>query len=354
MKYNPALDGVRAVSVTAVVAFHTVYPFLSGGMIGVDIFFVLSGYLITTLLRDELHNTGSIDLKRFYIRRFARLMPPLVFCLAGAYVGYAIFLPGIDLTPDVLFGLLYLSDYSIALWDTPEHLRHTWSLSAEEHFYLIWPLFLILTRRLSDRAMLRLLAALFVTAEAWKFAHGLFWNDFQATYYRFDTRLGGMILGGALAVARWNVSQDAARKLATAGLLALVYLMFALRWKSMPSLLIGGLAAELSAAALIVALTCGHATTVGRMLSHPGLVYIGVLSYSIYLWHYVFAYATRDHLDPVSAFAVAFVPAFAISAVSHKYIETPLRNWIGRDAVRPHEGRASQPRLIENRMHSAH
>jgi peptidoglycan/LPS O-acetylase OafA/YrhL len=327
MQYNPALDGIRALAVLAVIAFHAAYPVVRGGMIGVDVFFVLSGYLITTILRGELKASGGIDLKQFYVRRFVRLMPPLVLCMVCALPIYAVIAPDLDLTADVVLSLLYVSDYSLAFWGTPEHLRHTWSLAVEEHFYLVWPLFLIATRNLTDRGLLRLLLLLFAAATAWKFFDGLFWDNFARTYYRFDTRVGGMILGSCLAAAQFRPRNGVAWTLGTLALATLVLLALNLHWKTMNSLLFGGFAAELAAAALIVAVTSGHRNRFWKLLSHPWLAQIGMLSYSIYLWHHVFAYVARNHVGPLQSFSFSFSASFIIAALSHRYIEAPLRQW---------------------------
>lgn len=331
MKYNPALDGVRALSVIAVVAFHTLYRPLTGAMIGVDVFFVLSGFLITTILRGEMQGSGALDLKRFYVRRASRLMPPLVLCMAATYVGYVLLVPETRIGLDVVLSLLYVSDYGISFWGVPEHIRHTWSLSVEEHFYLIWPAFLITTRKLSDRALLQVLLVMFAVATIWRVADCLIWDDWVRTYYRFDTRLSGMILGAVLAVGQWKVSEHAAAKMGGIALYLLALMVVALRWKAMPSLMIGTLAAELAAAALIIALTSGHETSVSKMLSRPWLVYLGVLSYSIYLWHYGFAYVLRDAINPVWAFVISLGASVVISAISHKYVEKPIKAWVNRN-----------------------
>lgn len=330
MKYNPALDGVRAISVIAVLAFHTADPFFKGGFVGVDVFFVLSGFLITTLLRNELRASGQISLKRFYFRRAVRLIPPLVLSMAGVYLAYAVLLPDVDIGADVIAGLLYVSDYGKAFWNVPRYLGHSWSLSVEEHFYLIWPLFLMATRSLSDRALLLMMMAIFAAVFAWKIVDALLWGDFIRTYYRFDTRLGGLVLGSALAVHPIRVTAETAQMLGKYALMALAILVLVLPWHAMQSLLVGGFMTELVAVALIVSLTSGHDTKVAKALSHPWLVYIGVLSYSIYLWHYGLAIALRDRLDPVSCFSITFVASVAAAALSHRFVEAPLRRWINR------------------------
>lgn len=332
MKYNPALDGVRAISVIIVVAFHTKFAFAKGGMIGVDVFFVLSGFLITSILRNELQASGTIDLSRFYFRRAVRLMPPLILSMAGVYIGSRVFFPNVDILPDVVLALLYVSDYGKAFWGVPELIAHTWSLSVEEHFYLVWPLFLLATSRLSDRTLLHIMLAMFVAATAWRIADGLIWEDWTRTYFRFDTHMSGMILGAILAVKQWKLQTDTAQLVGKFSLCALAILVIGLRWRYMPSLLVGEFVAEVSAAGLIVSLTCGHQTAVSKTLSYPPLVYLGVLSYSIYLWHYGIAIVLREILDPVSAFAITLSASVVIAALSNKYVETPLRSWAHRSS----------------------
>lgn len=327
LQYNPALDGLRALAVIAVVAFHTIFPVIKGGMIGVDVFFVLSGFLITMLLTSELRESDKVDLKRFYLRRMARLMPPLVLSAIGTYLGYMAFASEIDIATDVVLGLLYVSDYGISFWGIPEHIRHTWSLSVEEHFYLVWPVFLLLTRTMKAESLFKLLIAMFIAATLWRFADALVWKDWIRTYYRFDTRLSGMILGSALAMRSWTVSAPVARAIGAIALTALAMMALGLRWLYMPSLLWGVLAADLATAALIVSLTSGHRTPIFNALSHAWLVRLGVLSYSIYLWHYGIAYLLRDAIHPWAAFTVTMVASVLISSASYRYVEAPLRKW---------------------------
>lgn len=333
MNYNPSLDGVRALAVLAVVAFHTIYVPFHGGFIGVDVFFVLSGFLITSILRSEQARSGKIDLGRFYLRRAVRLIPPLALSMAGTFIVYAWFFPDVDIRPDILLSMFYLSDYGIALWGVPQFLKHTWSLSVEEHYYLIWPFVLIATRSMSDRRLFRLLAALWVAATLWKFVDAIVWGDFARTYYRFDTRAGGMILGSLLAVRQFSIQAETAEKLGKYALYILAILCAGLLWNNMTSMLAGGVMAELASAALIVSLASGHATPVSRFLAHPRLVYLGVLSYSIYLWHYGIAIVLREILDPFSAFVLTLASSVVIAAVSHRFVEKPLRAWVtSRDA----------------------
>lgn len=330
MRYNPSLDGVRALSAIIVIAMHSHLPFAHGGMIGVDVFFVLSGYLITTILRDELQATERIDLKRFYLRRTARLMPPLLLSLAATYLVYRLVWPDVDMLSEVGVALIYMSHYDLALWEEPRHLSHTWSLSVEEHFYLMWPIFLILTRKLSDRALLRVLVWLFVAATSWRFVGTLIWNDWNWSYFALDSRLSGLILGGILAVGRWKVTQEKAVLLGKLALYGLGLFTILFVWGCMPVLQFGITSTEAAAAALILALTSGRETAISKGLAHPWLVYLGMLSYSIYLWHFGFALVLHDMIDPASTFVISLAASVAIAALSRKFVEKPVKDWINR------------------------
>lgn len=156
MQRIASLDGLRALAAVAVIFFHAGEDTpLSGGFLGVDVFFVLSGYLITSILLRERSFTGRIDTLRFYGRRFVRLMPALVFLLAVYVIAAPLMWPSMSRSEHIGHALVagfYLSDYGYALWRIPEFLRHTWSLSVEEHFYLLWPPVLVLLLRSANLA----------------------------------------------------------------------------------------------------------------------------------------------------------------------------------------------------------
>jgi peptidoglycan/LPS O-acetylase OafA/YrhL len=197
---------------------------------------------------------------------------------------------------------------------------------------------------LTDRTLFRLMIAMFVAAFAWKVADALIWDDFIRTYYRFDTRLGGLLLGGALAVRPVHVSSKAAQVLGRYALVVLLALVIALNWNGMPSLLAGGFMTELAAVALLISLTSEHETAAKKALSQPLLVYLGVLSYSIYLWHYGIAIVLRDMLDPLLSFSLTLGASVALASLSHRYMEAPLRRWVNRGKPRnPVQDLAHQP-----------
>lgn len=331
MKYNPALDGIRGLAVLAVVAFHCRLPGFPGGFIGVDVFFVLSGFLITTLLRKEAVSTGTIAVGNFYLRRALRLTPALLLMLV-AYMAFSVaFLPVEPLKDAVLAGL-YLADYSMAFWGRPDHLSHTWSLAVEEHFYLLWPLVVLATVRLEPRRLLRVFLVAFLAVTAWRWLDMLAWADWNRTYYRFDTRASGLILGSIVAVAPPpRLGQGGALRLGFVSLAALAILAVFLQFFVPLALLLGGLVAELATAGLILAVA-GNRGGLHRLLSWQPLVRIGVLSYSIYLWHYPLTRALRPALDPHIQLAIVAPSSILLAMLSYWLVEQPVRNW-GRERI---------------------
>jgi len=308
LPYNPALDGLRAIAIFLVLLSHAHVPGAEGAFFGVDLFFVLSGYLITSLLLIEIGQTGRIDLWRFYRRRFFRLMPALLAFLAVYCLVAPIFWPDSgDWYQDAIVSGLYLADYGIAFFDIPNSLLHMWSLSVEEHYYLLWPLALLaLTVWVPRGAVWRLIAALFLLAWGWR----VFWvwqgQEFYQIFFRFDTRATGLLAGSLLAAllrerpawfqrlmahARWGV-----------WLVALTPLWIGLDWYDMGIMTWATTLVELTGLALVLAVlpAPGHTAPRGwvyALLSRPALVKLGQLSYAIYLWHYPIVRVLRAHLD---------------------------------------------------------
>lgn len=305
MRYIPELDGLRAVAVVAVVLFHAdpSGPF-SGGFVGVDLFFVLSGFLITSILAAEWKAAGSIDLWRFYRRRFLRLMPALLFLLAVYLVVAPLAWPGHPHGRDALLTGLYLSDYSYAFWQAPFYLQHTWSLAVEEQFYLLWPLLLV--PLLKTKRPLLWLGIAWLAVTVWR-ASFTDWTDY---YYRFDTRGSGLLLGAMLAFVRFRAGPMLGY--ASLGLLGLIFL-------------IGNIAAamlfisptELAAAALILAPL--------PFLANPALVWTGKISYGIYLWHFPIAYALRSELPFAFTAPLTLALSIGCAALSFYTVEAWAR-----------------------------
>jgi peptidoglycan/LPS O-acetylase OafA/YrhL len=302
MRYNPTLDGIRALAVLAVIAFHAHVPGFRGGYVGVDVFFVLSGYLITRVLEE------APDLRAFYWRRLKRLAPPLALMLAAYLLVFPALRPGYPHARDAAVAFFYLSDYTLAFAGIPDILRHTWSLAVEEHFYLLWPLVF-----LRWRPSVRWLLLAYVAATLWRAS----WNGWDQAYHRFDTHATGLILGCAIASAR-RVDFPA-----WPGLVLLAICCVAFSWRMPAVQTIGFTVAEIGAVILVL----GRPPT---WLGHPALAYVGRLSYGMYLWHYPLARIVRD--DGASwqvVLAVSLIGSVPLAALSYHTIEA----WIRRRGV---------------------
>lgn len=322
MPYIPALDGIRAIAIIAVMVFHAGGPILRGGFLGVDVFFVLSGFLITSLLQNEIARTGRIDIRRFYVRRLMRLGPPLAVALLlylaiapHVWPAYAWHLQ------DALLAATYLSDYSRALWGMPDMLRHTWSLAVEEHFYMLWPLVLLVLRPLSHRTALFVLLALYVAGTAWRIAC-LEWHGWDMTYPRFDTRLTGMVIGAVTAVLLSKGRIVVTGRAAAALCLALYVLVFLSGWRDPAALILGTTVAELATASVIVLIMQGNSM---RVLTGTAMTYIGQLSYGLYLFHYPIMLYLREAHGWLAALTVGSLAAALLAALSYHTVEAWVR-----------------------------
>jgi peptidoglycan/LPS O-acetylase OafA/YrhL len=289
MRYNPALDGVRAVAILLVVFFHARTRNFSGGFLGVDVFFVLSGFLITRILADEHATTGSIRVLRFYLRRARRLYPALLLML-GAYLLLApVVFPKVSMAAhvrDVLVSGLYLSDYAAAFYKIPVRLGHTWSLAIEEHFYLLWPLVLLGLLRLPRRYAIAAMLTLAVAATAWRWQSLALFDRWAFTYIRFDARLSGLLLGGAIGL--WQPRVRFPAVYACFGFVGLMVLAQTQRFFTPGGLTYGVLLTELASVCLILG------ASELSFLSWPGMAWLGRMSYGWYLWHYPAIRALRE------------------------------------------------------------
>ena len=304
MRYVPALDGIRALAVLAVVCLHAGFRWASWGFLGVDIFFVLSGFLITALLLAEYERTGTIDLRAFYWRRAVRLFPALFAVLLLVGLWSATFAPA-DLASQNRVGILatvfYVANWVDALTDLKMgQFQHTWSLAIEEQFYLLWPPFLaVLLRRRWIWPRLALLTGGLVLASAgWK---ALVWSMTLSparVYGGFDTRADALLIGCLLAILLAHLPVLRSRRVGHAVLpIVLVFVLIAgiqsvggepVAWRSSWWWDRGGftLAAFVSALLVLLAAT-GSVPVVSKLLAFPLLVRLGRISYGVYLWHYV-------------------------------------------------------------------
>lgn len=360
--YIPALDGLRALAVLSVMAYHGGLGWAKGGFLGVDAFFVLSGFLITSLLVKEWRQTGRIALPAFWARRARRLLPAL-FLLLGGIALYAWLVAPPDtldtLRFDALATLAYVANWHqivagqgyFAQQALPSPLLHTWSLGIEEQFYIVWPLVVLgmLKWRRSPRALLVLTVA---GALASATAMGLLYHpgiDPARVYYGTDTRAQSLLIGAALALiigsrapARTIAGRGTLISGAVAGAAGVAWAITALDGNS-SALYRGGFAAvAVAVAAVLAGVVLAPDNLPARVLSVPPLRYIGRISYGLYLWHWPI-FLTFDHartgLSGLSLLGVRVAISFAVAVLSFHLVEMPVR----RGALRSWRGRIVTP-----------
>lgn len=295
----PALDGVRGVAVLLVFLFHAEVPGFTGSFIGVDIFFVLSGFLITVLLLQEHQKHGAISLKNFYLRRILRLFPALLLLLVVYLIYFFV------VSPDAATRLYHLQDSLMALFyvanwtrafdlGRPTILGHCWSLSMEEQFYLLWPPLLIALLHLRSWPRRALVIALLFCASwgwrIWLLAQGASWDR---VYNGFDTR-ADMLLAGCLLAVLWNAgalqgwtrTRVVPAVFSVAAFSTLAIIAVAARWQTVGLYQWQYALVALATVILVLDLVSRSGTLMARLFSLSPLVWLGGLSYAIYLWHY--------------------------------------------------------------------
>ena len=355
MGYEPSLDGIRAFSVIAVMLYHANIAWLPGGFLGVEVFFVVSGFLITSLLIEERESTQRIDLKQFWIRRARRLLPALVVMLSVTAVCVAFYATDSapDFRRDMLPSLGYFSNWwQIYAVDTPYFaasslpvLRHLWSLAVEEQWYLIWPLlFAVLfgakwmRPKISGALLIGCSGAIMIAT-----ALGFVQDDETRTnflYLSTITRSSGLLLGAAVAMlwrpwrknslpTWWRSSVGDALAIAS---IAVIGVLMATVHVTDSRLYQGGLAATTVASAVIVAVVMRPTgLIVKRFFSQDFFVEIGRRSYGLYLWHWPI-FVVAHARDSGNRLAVAIALTIIINEFVYQYVEIPTRrgalgNW---------------------------
>lgn len=333
-KYRTDIDGLRTVAILPVLLFHAGVPGLLGGFVGVDVFFVISGFLITGIIAREV-DEGHFSILRFYERRIRRILPALAAVMAFVLIGAAwLFLPSdFSAVPRSIVAAL-LSVSNLLFWSESSyfgasaHLKpmlHSWSLAVEEQFYIFFPLLLLLVRRWSVRRRKLLLLTIFVASLALSIVMVPRKPDFS--FYMLPTRAWELMAGALLAVQSVpTVRQRFAREaVAALGLVAILgAVVFYDETTPFPGL--AALPPVLGAAALI---HCAPGTLIGRLLGLRPVVFIGLISYSLYLWHWpiiVFAeYATDAALQGWGTVAVIGV-SLVMATLSWRFVERPFRS----------------------------
>ena len=354
MGYQPALDGVRAVSVVAVILYHAGFPWMHGGFFGVEVFFVVSGFLITSLLVEERDRAGRVDLRQFWLRRWRRLLPALVAVLAVVSV-WVVFFGSLEqraqMRRDLPWGLGYLANWGQIVSETPYFagtptlLRHLWSLAVEEQWYVLWPLaFILIARRAADdrrrgRALVGLsLVVMVATAVAWSANWPTRWGDPANTLYLSTvSRSSGLLLGAALAFLwrPWRITHarraEAARALDLSAVVACGVLLVAMvigRVDSGSTYLF--LLPLVTVASAVVVAVAVHPWSglVRPLFARRPLVEIGKRSYGLYLWSWPISRMCDAYSGSVVRFLLAMAITVPVSEASYRIIETPIRQGV--------------------------
>ncbi|MDQ1496260.1 MAG: hypothetical protein QOG69_2743, partial [Actinomycetota bacterium] len=372
----PGLDGLRAIAVVGVLLYHAGVRAVPGGFLGVDVFFVISGFLITSILLGDARRDGRLSLRSFYARRARRLLPALAAMLAVAGAFMARFHPG-DLAQargDIAAATGYVSNWWYVLHHRsyfaaagrPEPLQHLWSLAVEEQFYLVWPVLLAIL--LTMRARLRVItvvalagalgSALWMRSLAIK-GNVPFDTDSSRLYFGTDTHASALLLGAAAAAVMAGFANRKAQSgrrmpgvlraaldiVGLAGVGVLVLAMHEVGYYTTPGLYRGGFLLVAAIGVLVVAIASVPGGWLGRLLDLAPMRVVGARSYGLYLWHWpVFVY-TRPGLDwPLHgtiALAVRLAVTVALAEVSFRFVESPLR----RRAVR-----TTSPAFVASRL----
>lgn len=351
-RYIHSVDGLRAIAVIAVLLYHLGIDWIPGGFLGVDLFFVISGYVITGLILESINRSGTLDLRAFYLSRIRRLVPALIAMLVFTTLYIGVYAPEtvrrfISDIPYVLTGSMNWAlvarqqDYFESI-GRPPLLQHTWSLAVEAQFYLIWPLVLLFVLKYFGKknisyAALGIALASGVALFAYSVSIDTKESAISHVYFGTDTHSIGLFLGSALAVS-WkpqNLSKEITKRaqdfvdlIGVFGFLGLLSTFLFIN-ESDPTLyrIAFPLSAIFGCATLISVVH--PASRFAPILSLRPLIWIGERSYGIYLWHWIVFQLTRPSIDLVgddwALYALRVLIVFALADISLRYIEIPVR-----------------------------
>ena len=354
IQYIPAIDGLRAIAVIAVVLYHLGISWIPGGFLGVDLFFVISGYVITRLLLDSIQERGGLDLRDFYMARIRRLLPPLLFLIVVTSIVIGIWAP--DTTkkfltdaPFSIFGgmnwwLVFNEQDYFETSGRPPLLQHTWSLAVEAQFYLLWPLILLLVLKYFGKKIIPAAALIIAAISGITLMLVSLQIDAGNTskvshiYFGTDTHSIGLFLGAALAVS-WipqnfnlQVSRRAQDFIDAIGVFGFIGILatFALIDESDPTLYrIAFPLAGVFGTAILISIV-HPASRFAPLLRNKVLLWIGERSYAIYLWHWVIFQILRPQVDidgeSWALFLLRILLVLAMADISLRLVELPIRS----------------------------
>lgn len=353
MGYLPGLDGVRALAVLGVLLYHADLGWIRGGFLGVDVFFVLSGFLITSLILEELDRSDRVNFGRFYLGRARRLLPALLVMLlvVGAVVALWYRDAAYQFARDSLASALYVNNWWYIATDLsyfeaigrPPLLTHLWSLAVEEQFYLVWPLLAFLVYRRFRRPGVGIFAlALALLSTAWMITMSVSqgfpdFADPSRAYFGTDSHAMGLLIGATLATF-WRpgrlstvVSPSARRLITCIGVLALVTVIafFIFVGEYTPWMYRGGFLGLAVVVAILLAAASHPASPLGRRMGTQPWRYLGQRSYGLYLWHWPIFMLTRPvldiALDGIWLLSLRLALTIAVTELSFRFIEMPIR-----------------------------
>ncbi|EHC9917376.1 acetyltransferase [Staphylococcus pseudintermedius] len=347
-RYMPGLDGVRAVAVIAIIIYHLNPQWLSGGFLGVDTFFVISGYLITSLLLTEYHNTGKIELMSFWLRRVKRLIPAVLFLVMGVIVLSLIFMPTEiqKVRADTIAAIFYVSNWWYIMQNVDyfeqfavQPLKHLWSLAIEEQFYLVFPIVLLsllsFIRRLkSIRIIFLILLVISMIAMMVLYVPN---ENVARVYFGTDTRIQTLLMGVLLALVwppfqlKAKVNRQMRTMIDTAGVVGLAILFICFKFVSETNSILyyGGFFLISTVTLLVIASSVHPSGYFAKFLGNKVFTFIGSRSYSLYLWHYpiivlIHHQFVQGQIPPL-VYVVEILLMVLMAEFSYKFIEQPFR-----------------------------